>query len=242
MPYLVLDLDKTTFVVCSDKQEIHVNHELSPNILKGELTLGQNTVLRDLQIINLEDLSKLIDAACTDYDGIIILTSGFWTRDILAVIEPQLNISPQSRVKLKQSYFHSPTTDAELFHFDPMIVYKMDKNIRLNRIIATNPALNGKHFVVLDDNSRQVRSFASEPHVKAVLATTAKPEKLFYQQAILTLAQAKEEEKLKLEGRTTVDAEENVPNQRFFKRRRVEDEEYDAALLLLAFQGTTSNN
>lgn len=236
MPYLVLDLDKTTFVVCTEKQEIHATHELSPNILQGSLTLEQNTVTRDLQLINPEELSTLIDAACTDYDGIIILTAGFWTKDILEIIEPQLNISPQSREKLRQSYFHSPATDAELFQLAPMVVYKMDKNIRLNRIIATNPALNGKHFVVLDDNSRQVRSFGNTPRVNAILATTDKPEKFFYQQAISALAQAKEEELREL----TTDTADASP--RFFKRRRVEEDEYDAALLLLALHSTAPNS
>jgi len=190
MSYLVLDLDETVMVVDSRLSNIHAAHELSIPI---RVKAGKNEV--NVHIINPVELSDLIEDACIFYDGIIVLTSGYWDKSLINNLAWHLNLSKQAYDKFVTCRFHSVTTDCLLFQLHPYTVHSMDKNSRLNQIIKHFPELNDKYMTILDDNPDHIDSFNDNQKVHAVWANTGEAKKDFYLQANDAMSECRNKEK-----------------------------------------------
>lgn len=210
MAYLVLDLDLTTFVTTDDAQHIDdKTHTLSDNEYIG--TSFDGNCKYNLRIINPKEIAQLITAAYTKHDGLLILTSGAWDATIREVLANALDLCELIKEKVRACRFHSIVTDVHYFKLSGLgvdlhqkdylqklleKVRYLDKNTRLDAIIRYNQELSSKHFVMLDDNIGQIKSFMDTDNVDAVLATTRKPDadKKFYTRAINALDYAKARE------------------------------------------------
>jgi len=190
MAYLVLDLDLTTFVTSDDLFFLNKAHNVSERPCTG--ILGTKQV--ELKIINRDELTELIEYACTQHDGIIILTSGGWDERIRTELALHLDLSDKVTEKMEHCFYHSAETDKSWFKKDVMAMTRVNKNLRLKKIIAHRPDLENSHFVVLDDNSEHIKSFALNRRVIPITATTNTPSKTFYKEAMNALDECKKNE------------------------------------------------
>lgn len=184
MAYLVLDLDRTTFVTIEQVADIHPAHDLSDKIY-----VNSQTVIR---IINPQLLKNTLEIICEQHEGIIILTNGCWPREIIDIIATHLQLSPASAAKFRQCHFHSLATDWHLFPAGMALeqLQCLTKDIRLQTIIALYPQLQNKKMVALDDTLTQIAALQTMPNVRAICATTDKPEKNFYSEVLAALETA----------------------------------------------------
>lgn len=201
MPILALDLDLTTLVNFNDLRFMNKSHSLSAQTYQSALVgPDDQSILIDFYIINPEKLAKLIEEACTKYDGVIILTAGDWSPGVAYILAKALSLSETARQKLCDSRrFHSPEIDSHIFGIEYLELRHMNKCSRLQMIIERNPELKDKHLVLVDDNSGHVQSCLVNAHqinVNAVLAQDAG----FYDKALAALAAGVEKEN-KLDGK-----------------------------------------
>lgn len=200
MPILALDLDLTTLVNFNDLRLMNKSHSLSAQTYQSALVGADQSILIDFYIINPEKLAKLIEEACTKYDGVIILTAGDWSPGVVYVLANALNLSEAVRQKLCDSrHFHSPEIDSRIFGVERLIIRKMDKCSRLKLLTEHTPELKDKHIILVDDNPGHVHSCrvnAPKINVNAVWAKDAG----FYDLALAALASGVEKE-TKLDGK-----------------------------------------
>ncbi|MDR3442884.1 MAG: hypothetical protein P4L65_07685 [Legionella sp.] len=220
MPILVLDLDETVFVIKSHAENIDSIHAMSSDIAGATACYDSIVYKTSVNIINPEQISELINAACTKYDGVIILTAGFWDPSIRELLEEYLDLSEETAAKFKNCRFHSVLTDSKLFNIDPMKLRDMDKYTRLQMLINHYPELKELFLVLLDDHPMHVNSVlnaSDNTMIGAVLATTDTAEQDFYQHTLAALEQGKKQE-------TLLKNKENKPDDanRFFKHRKLD--------------------
>jgi hypothetical protein len=72
----------------------------------------------EFNIINPENLAKIIDISYELYSGVIILTSGQWHPDIKESLAHNLPLSETAKNKLKNCIYHSPVTDSKFIQFE----------------------------------------------------------------------------------------------------------------------------
>ncbi len=179
MAYLILDLDETVIKHVESEYPVHPDHILSPNPCRL-FWQGYNHIFH---IINREKISALIQSAYTDHDGVIIMTSGVWPKEILAELTENLNLTEEVSAKMRECRFHSAITDAIILNKHPIIVQLLPKGVRFKAIIEKLPELRHKNFVMLDNDAAHLRSFNNFSNVTAVLATTETASMKFYQEA-----------------------------------------------------------
>lgn len=184
MAYLIIDLDLT--LICAQGAEQLLDRRAH--------TLHPAPAI--VSIINPVEASDIIENACTEHDGIIILTAGCWSEIyIKQLLKQQLNVSPATQEKIDKCLFLNPVnTMLDFIGLSLEEVAKLRKIDRYYRMLVKNPDLKSKHCVFLDDDEIHIESFASEPRVTAIRATTDTPTKAFYQETINAMARAKRRE------------------------------------------------
>lgn len=184
MAYLILDLDDTSIITQGYPTTVNKNfHEISENSYParcGDFNMNIN-------IINPSKLAQLIETACFNHDGVIIITSGLWDASIRSTLANNLPLSDIAKSKLEQCLFHSPLTDKILFNLDTNLLMHLNKADRFEMIKKHYPYLASKNFVLLDDNENHINSFKDHNNVQPVLAETNKRDNYFYTQAINAL-------------------------------------------------------
>ncbi|MFT4058000.1 MAG: NIF family HAD-type phosphatase [Legionella sp.] len=178
MPYLVLDLDETIFVIEEHKQFIHQSQELSSLFM-----IFTHSTMFPAYVINRQKLSLLIQEAFDEYDGVIILTAGSWPVSILQDIAPQLILSEENKRRFVASPFFSPEVEADFGDFPAATIKHQSKDIRLLNIRHYNSEFRNALFVLLDDNPVHINACCDAPHVIAIQATTETSETEFYEHA-----------------------------------------------------------
>ncbi len=217
MPFLILDLDLTVIVGDQYVEHIHRMHLLSNQFKskRGPVT--------NCHIINPKKIADLIETAYTHYDGVIILTSGYWDKGIRTLLARKLDLSEKTGKKLEQCRIHSPITDSKLFNLDPEKIRFMKKNTRLKMIIKSCPELSKKCFTVLDDSLLHINSFKHNKRVQAVLATTNGPDDGFYKTAADAMEACLDQEANMITNKKRTASPERVLAQNhFFKRPKIE--------------------
>lgn len=186
MPRLILDLDLTVFARMQDSSLVHRTHTFSDPIITS-LDKKEATV----RIINPDELSELVTVACETYEGIIILTSGLWDKEVLKALTNHLDISEKVAKKFCDAYFIS-SGDC-LPHFPNLNLEQMlrlDKNLRFDKFLERTPELKNEYFVFIDDNYQHIYSFRDHSKVTAVHAPTFADGKAFYKTALDELKNA----------------------------------------------------
>lgn len=226
MPTLILDLDET--VIVAKKRIKNQNFLLSENSYLATCSGTQTQIY----IINPPKISQLIEKACTKYDGIILFTSGFWSEDIRKVLANALDLSPESKKKVKHCQYFSPYTESLTSDFDAETLRNMPKGRRFTLILASQPELSAKNFVLLDDNAIHINSFSNHPNVTAILATPGETNQAFYHIAEVCLRNLLKKEidafKLRaLENLSTLKYGRAFfqPGQRFCENHEIEQQE-----------------
>lgn len=191
MPKLLLDLDKTSICLQGELECIDQSHTLS---LPIKVRLGQQSV--EIYIINPVELTALIELAYTQYDGVILFTSGDWDNDVRNALAKALNLSDSVRKQFKACSIHSAASDAEQLNLEHDKVRDMTKFERLKKIRQIDPTLKDVNFAFLDNDLAHVTSFKKCPYVEEVLATTYEPEKSFYSETHAALERCKQQEEL----------------------------------------------
>ena len=101
MAYLVLDLDKSTFILEKKKKDINAHHTLS-GVIPAPIGRG----FRNITVISPEKLIRLLASAS---DGIIVLTAGYWKPGVIPLLYQYLATSfdvPEGvEEKLNASFF-----------------------------------------------------------------------------------------------------------------------------------------
>ena len=194
MPYLVLDLEETTFVIDRDinLQQIHGKHTIWNRI---NATLSQQFSCT-IGIINPKQLLDLLKAA-SNSDGLIVLTAGYWEKevmiDIINAIDDQYKVPKKVRTMIQEALFYSPQEEEKKYKESKgLTLYSqhirlMSKSHRLQNIINMEN-LKGKEFVVLDNDYTHIKSFCEMKNVVAIRATTDTYNKSFYKIAIDALS------------------------------------------------------
>lgn len=206
MAMLVLDLDLTVLTSMELFKHIDLStHTLSDEWLDAELGFVENTLRSKIKIINPVKLGELIEYACTQHDGIMILTAGLWhEQSIKKILIDNLGISDITVNMISKCHFLTPDTTAT--HFEGLSVGSIQllpKAQRLRNFIDRNEDLIDQDFIILDDCPAQINSFLGEPRVTAIHASTDKadlefyrehklPTNTFYKKAMLALAEAKQ--------------------------------------------------
>ena len=184
MPLLVLDLDETSIVTLNRQSLIHSTHTLSSQFYKSLIADHNGSLFyASFYIINSTQLANLIEHACKERYGIIILTSGLWLPSIRDVLANNLDLSINAQNILKNCYFHSAYTDSITFNYPINQIQRINKNVRLQKIIESRPELAAKYFTVVDNEPLHIAFLNANPKVKAILATTSENNMDFYKQA-----------------------------------------------------------
>lgn len=213
MTYFVLDVDQTILVSGRGKKFIHEEQNLGRDLV---VPLLESNVI--INIINPQDFSNVLNKA--EYEGIFILTSGFWdSRAILLVaeeLEKNFGLTSDAATKLKEAPIFAPWTETGLyinflhylkFTFEPDMlnqivtiikdtakaVQMMPKQERLEKIIQCLK-LTQKEFVILDDNAFHIDSFDGIAKITAIKATTYSANREFYSEVIDALKRCTEKE------------------------------------------------
>lgn len=189
MARLILDLDETSLVVYGAPNSVHRSQTLS-RPLKGQMM----SIPFYFRIINPQKLSDLIQYAYKEHEGVMIVTSGCYEKDICSTIASNLDLPEDVRQKFADCSFHSPLTDCHLFGLDYQEVRDLNKFTRIGKIIQHNPALKNVHYVFVDDDFRHLNSFRGNPQVTPILATTDTAKTDFYEEAKRALDEAKKME------------------------------------------------
>lgn len=205
MVILILDLDLTSIATESDSKHLNPIHTRSNHGLSYTFNLVTGSQTVAFEIINPIELSRLIETACQQYDGVMILTSGYWTRTIIGKISDYLDLSDDAAKKFVCSALHSSLTDYRYFLSDKVenidrvrFTKTLSKKIRLEKIIEANPKLKDAYFVFVDDNTQHINELKNHPRVTPILATAYTADKTFYAKAHEALAEAyKKEQQLK---------------------------------------------
>lgn len=194
MAYLLLDLDLTAIkAAVYPSNSVHDFHTLSSEHFNA--TVFNENLSFDIYIINPDDLSKLIETAFRDHDGVIILTAGAWDKTMRNILADNLNLTQESKQKLRECRFHSVLTDVEYFNgLDIETIRGITKNHRLDKIITAYPELSSNYYAALDDDLRQINSLNTHPNVIPIHATTHIADKTFYDLAAFALDKAKSRE------------------------------------------------
>lgn len=201
MVILLLDLDLTAIATKADSVLVNPVHTLSNHGLSHTFNLAIGTQTIPFELINPEHLSQLIETACKDYDGVMILTSGYWPKSILIQLAAHLDITDETEKKFVDSIFHSAITDHHHFLSNEYSAVDrirhtktVSKKLRLDKIIECNPKLINAHFVFVDDNVKHINDFKGHERVTPVLATTQSTDKTFYSKAQDALAEARKKQ------------------------------------------------
>lgn len=173
----VLDLDLTSIVESNSTYLIHPLHDISQFTVAVYLINDAGELFETrVHVINREELSELINTAYTKCGGMMILTAGCYQRTSMLKLLADCSGSSEIRKKqIMKAYFHSPVTDRS--YFPDMTVeniQQLDKAIRLQAIIQNNPSLQGKKFVLFDDDLENVHACnqLQDVQVQAFRATT----------------------------------------------------------------------
>jgi hypothetical protein len=187
MPKLMIDIDLTILASLANIQYIHPEHTLSTP-LEATTTSREHMVC----LINVEALSRLIDIACVNYDGIILFTAGSWHKSIRTLLANNLNLSHIAHKKVKECLLLSPDVCMNNFPESSLNeIRNMPKSQRFDKYLAKYADLRRQHFVFLDDNINHVSSFSQSRQVIPIHATTHQSGKRFYQTTVTALAKAK---------------------------------------------------
>ncbi|MGQ3891542.1 hypothetical protein [Legionella sp. CNM-4043-24] len=222
MSILVLDLDFTVIVAESELGRLNSStHELISKALGAELICRGKPKADYVRIINPKKLSTLIEHACENHDGIMILTAGLWGEDsIKYILKNNLDITESTTDKLDACHFITPGNTVE--HYKGLSsedIALLPKNERLQNYIDRHPELQGMHFVMLDDSLYHIESFKDCSHVTAVHATTTtfdienfySPDLVhdaFYEQAQIALDNSRQ---VSLTAESVTPNDENAP-------------------------------
>jgi hypothetical protein len=187
MPKLIIDIDLTILASLADTQYIHPSHTLSTPL---EATTTSREYM--VRLINVEQLSRLIDIACVNYDGIILFTAGSWHKSVRTLLANNLNLSHIAHKKVKECLLLSPDVCMNNFPGNSLNEIRyMPKSKRFDKYLSKYPDLRRRHFVFLDDNFNHVLSFSQSKQVIPIHAATNRAGKYFYQTTVTALAKAK---------------------------------------------------
>tara|TARA_B110000879_G_scaffold211012_1_gene302440 strand:- start:224 stop:1024 length:801 start_codon:yes stop_codon:yes gene_type:complete len=209
MPKLILDLDLTVFATERDAEQLHDSHKLSRTVV-AQLGSNEPLVQHDIKLINPDALSVLIETACMDYDGIIILTAGCWHESVRDLLVEHLELSDPASEILRNCLFLSALTCRENFpDLDVREISYMMKSTRFSKYLEKDESLRSQHFVFVDDNENHILSFAHSRQVLPIYAATSQEGIFFYQQAIEALAIAKAQEQANIQPWLDARCDEN---------------------------------
>ncbi|MDP3268580.1 MAG: hypothetical protein Q8M40_05965 [Legionella sp.] len=205
MAYLILDLDLTVFTTVSQLELIDKMHQLT-RVPKGAHLIQSEP--EDIYIINFEEIKSLIEYACTEHEGIIILTAGFWDeKSIKTLLIQDLKLDAIAD-KIMLCPFLAPHTTQDhyrmnfqtnFFSISTSDIYKLPKSMRFDYFKRANPKFADAYGVMVDDSRVHINSFKDDETVKGILATTvlntdpddAIPSKEFYKLAKSALDELK---------------------------------------------------
>lgn len=225
MSYLILDLDLTVFTTDSQKNQIDEMHQLTC-VPKGAHLI--QTEPEDIYIINLEEIKSLIEYACTEHEGIIILTAGFWDEDsIKNLLIQNLKLDAVAE-KISLCPFLAPHTTLDhyrmnsqtnFFSISTSNIYTFPKSMRFNYFKKANPKFADAYGVMVDDSTFHINSFKGNEKVTGILATTlintdpndAIPSKEFYKLAKNALDELKALELKALDELKEWEVEMDIP-------------------------------
>lgn len=191
--YLILDLDLTVWASEKDLHKVHGFHQRTTESFPLSLSCSKEL---KVALLNPDLLALLIEHACTQHDGVIFLSAGYWD-EIPAknLLLDKLRLSELAKEKLLNADFLTPMTTQDQFSdLSPLGIKSLLKNTRLNHHIQRNPHLAKKGFVFIDDRAKHISSCDEDSKVIAIKATPKQASTSFYRDAIAALDRMKQQE------------------------------------------------